>query len=67
MKQLEAMAGTFIRAVISTITGLIIGHGTIYGLNWKELIGAGAIAGIMVLYNYFNASDPRYGMTDEKP
>ena len=61
-KEFNAMVGTFLKVSISSVLSMVIAKGGIWGVDWKELISAAAISGAMVLYNYFNPSDPRYGL-----
>lgn len=60
-KEIKAMIGTFLKVSISSVLSMVIAHGSVWGLDWKELVSVAAISGGMVLYNYFNPSDPRYG------
>jgi hypothetical protein len=62
MKQeIKAMIGTIIKVFISSILSMVIAHGNIYEVDWKEVLGAGAISVAILLYNYFSPSDHRYG------
>jgi hypothetical protein len=60
-KEIKAMIGTIIKVFISSILSMIIAHGNIYDVNWKEVLGAGAISVAILLYNYFSPNDTRYG------
>jgi len=62
MKQeIKAIASSLFRLSLTAMFGVIIAHGGIYDIDWKEVLGAGGFAAAMVLYNYFNADNKNYG------
>ncbi len=64
-KEILAIAGSMFRLSITALIGVVIGHGSIYEVNWKEALGAGGFAAVMVLYNYFNPQNKNYGKGSE--
>jgi hypothetical protein len=59
--EVKAIASSLFRLSLTAMIGVIIAHGGIYGINWKEVVGAGGFAAAMVLYNYFNLDNKNYG------
>ena len=60
-KETKAIIASWFRLVITAMMGVIIAHGSIYGIDWKEVLGAGGFAFVMVVYNYFNPNNHNYG------
>ncbi len=61
MKEIKAIASSMLRLSITAFMGVVIAHGGIYGVNWKEAAGAAGFAACMVIYNYFNTDNKNYG------
>ncbi len=60
-KEIFAILSSLLRLSITAGMGVIIAHGGVYGVNWKEVAGAAGFAACMVVYNYFNANNKNYG------
>ena len=65
MNEIKRIAASMFRLSLTAMVGVVIGHGSVIGLEWKEVLGAGAFAGLIVLYNYLNPSDRNYGKTTQ--
>ncbi len=65
-KEIKAILSSLFRLSITAGTGVVIAHGGIYGVNWKEVAGAAAFAACMVIYNYFNPGNKNYGKHESK-
>ncbi len=61
-KEILAILGSLLRLSITAGMGVVIAHGGIYGVNWKEVAGAAGFAACVVIYNYFNTSNKNYGL-----
>ena len=59
--EIKAILSSLFRLSLTAMFGVVIAHGGIYGVNWKEVLGAGGFAAVMVLYNYFNVENKNYG------
>jgi hypothetical protein len=60
-KEIINMLRSFLTIMVLVIIAFIIEHGSVFNLDWKKAIDASIVAGLGVLYNFFRASDPRYG------
>ena len=58
---LNTPIGSWVKVFLATVLVLILNHGNIYDLNWKELANTAVMSAIPVLINYLNPNDPRYG------
>lgn len=58
---LNTPVGSWVKVFLATVLVLILNHGNIYDLNWKELANTAVMSAIPVLINYLNPNDPRYG------
>ncbi len=60
-KEIKAILSSLLRLSITAGMGVVIAHGGIFGVNWKEVVGAAGFAACMVVYNYFNTDNKNYG------
>lgn len=58
---LNTPVGSWAKVFLATVLVLVLNHGNIYDLNWKELANTAVMSFIPVLINYLNPNDPRYG------
>jgi Na+/citrate or Na+/malate symporter len=54
--------GSFLKVFIAAILVFIIKSGSIWGIDWKQLLDAATLAVIPVIINFFNPADTRYGV-----
>lgn len=62
---LNTPLGSFAKVFIAACLMFVIKAGSIWGIDWKQLIDASVIASIPVAINWLNPSDTRYGKTDK--
>lgn len=58
---LNTPIGSFTKVFVAAIFVFIIKHGSIWGLDYKQVIDAAALAVIPVVINFLNPADTRYG------
>jgi len=63
MTEIKRIAASMFRLSLTAMVGVVIGNGSVVGLNWEEVLGAGAFAACVVLYNYLNPDNLNYGKT----
>jgi len=56
---------SMVRLCITAMLGVVISHVSnghdIFSINWKEIVGAGVVAGVMFLRNWFSPTNLNYG------
>lgn len=60
-----AFAG-WLKVFVTIVLGLILTHGSIWGIDWKEFANSAVISFLPVIINAMNPNDPRYGKKDVK-
>jgi hypothetical protein len=59
------MAQSFARVFCFVILAFVLEHKSIFGIDWMKAIDAASVAGIAVIYNFFNPSYTMYGPDDK--
>lgn len=65
MEQFRKMLASWLRVFVSICIVLVMNHGSIWGIDWKEFLNSAIISFLPVLYNFLNPADPRYGINKD--
>jgi hypothetical protein len=58
---LNTWYGSYIKVFLTVVLTMVLTHGSIFGINWKEFANAAVMSFIPILINALNPNDPRYG------
>lgn len=58
----NTVVGGYVKTLVTVALAYIVSAGTIYGLNWQELVNTAIMALLPVLLNIVNPADTRYGV-----
>jgi hypothetical protein len=64
-KFLNTAAGSYLKVFITIVIGMVITHGSIWGINWKDFANTAVISFLPIIINALNPKDPRYGAGKE--
>lgn len=62
---LNTPAGSWLKVFFAAMLVFVIKHGSIYGINWQQLIDASIMGVVPVIFNYINPADTRYGVNKD--
>lgn len=66
MKEVLSAFASFAKVFLSSALTLIVSHGDIWSLNYKEVLGAAIVSTLPVVINFLNPNDGRYGIGASK-